>query len=70
MFNFPVILKAQPEGGFVVHFPDVPEAITQGEDKKKRCSTLWTHSKRHCPSTSIPVCHCQSLPRQNAGKER
>jgi len=33
MFDYPVILEAQPEGGFVVTFPDVPEAITQGEDK-------------------------------------
>lgn len=33
MFDYPVILEAQPEGGFVVTFPDVPEAITQGEDQ-------------------------------------
>ena len=33
MFNYPVILDPQPEGGFVVTFPDVPEAITQGEDE-------------------------------------
>jgi antitoxin HicB len=33
MFDFPVILSPQPEGGFVVTFPDVPEAITQGEDE-------------------------------------
>src|SRR3990167_4499557 len=33
MFDFPVILEAQPEGGFVVTFQDVPEAITQGEDE-------------------------------------
>jgi antitoxin HicB len=32
MFDYPVILEAQPEGGFVVTFPDVAEAITQGED--------------------------------------
>ncbi len=32
MLDYPVILEAQPEGGFVVTFPDVPEAITQGED--------------------------------------
>ncbi|MHB0888428.1 type II toxin-antitoxin system HicB family antitoxin [Acidithiobacillus sp.] len=32
-FDFPVILEPQPEGGFVVTFPDVPEAITQGEDE-------------------------------------
>lgn len=33
MFEYPVILEAQAEGGFVVTFPDVPEAITQGEDE-------------------------------------
>jgi len=33
MFDYPVILETQPEGGFVVTFPDVPEAITQGEDE-------------------------------------
>ena len=32
MFDYPVLLEAQPEGGFVLTFPDVPEAITQGED--------------------------------------
>jgi antitoxin HicB len=32
-FLFPAILTPEPqEGGFVVTFPDVPEAITQGED--------------------------------------
>jgi antitoxin HicB len=34
MFDFPVVLRSQPEGGFVVTFPDVPEAITQGEDRE------------------------------------
>ncbi|MFZ4538669.1 type II toxin-antitoxin system HicB family antitoxin [Propionivibrio sp.] len=33
MFDYPVVLEAQPEGGFVVTFPDIPEAITQGEDE-------------------------------------
>ena len=33
MFDYPVVLLAQPEGGFVVTFPDIPEAITQGEDR-------------------------------------
>ena len=28
----PVRLKAAEEGGYVVTFPDIPEAITQGED--------------------------------------
>lgn len=33
MFEYPVELIAAKEGGFVVTFPDVPEAITQGDDK-------------------------------------
>lgn len=35
MLDYPVVLEAQPEGGFVVTFPDVPEAITQGEDEEE-----------------------------------
>jgi len=35
MFEYPVILEAQAEGGFVVTFPDVPEASTQGEDEEE-----------------------------------
>ena len=35
MLDYPDILDAQPEGGFVVTFPDVPEAITQGEDTEE-----------------------------------
>ena len=35
MLDYPVVLVAQPEGGFVVTFPDVPEAITQGEDEQE-----------------------------------
>lgn len=30
-FVFPVILKPEADGGYVVNFPDVPEAITQGD---------------------------------------
>jgi len=30
--NYPVRLKAAEEGGYIVTFPDIPEAITQGED--------------------------------------
>lgn len=33
MLIYPVHLEPQPEGGFVVTFPDIPEAITQGEDE-------------------------------------
>ena len=33
MFEYPVDLSPAAEGGFVVSFPDVPEALTQGEDR-------------------------------------
>jgi antitoxin HicB len=33
MSRYPVDLTAQKEGGFVVTFPDIPEAITQGEER-------------------------------------
>jgi antitoxin HicB len=32
-FVYPVILTPDPDGGFVVTFPDWPEAITQGENR-------------------------------------
>lgn len=31
--DYPVHLEPAEEGGYVVTFPDVPEAITQGEDR-------------------------------------
>jgi antitoxin HicB len=31
--NYPVRLEPAEEGGFVVSFPDVPEAYTQGDDE-------------------------------------
>jgi antitoxin HicB len=34
MLDYPVILTPAEEGGFIVTFPDVPEAITQGEDEE------------------------------------
>lgn len=30
-FNFPVIFTIEEDGGFVITFPDFPEAISQGE---------------------------------------
>jgi antitoxin HicB len=32
-FAYPVVLSPAAEGGFVVSFQDVPEALTQGEDE-------------------------------------
>lgn len=35
MFSYPVTLTPEEEGGFTVTFPDVPEAITQGESREE-----------------------------------
>lgn len=35
MLSYPARLKKQPEGGYVVKFRDVPEAITQGETREE-----------------------------------
>jgi len=34
-YAYPYELHPQPEGGFTVTFPDVPEAITQGDNEKE-----------------------------------
>ena len=34
-YAYPYELTSQPEGGFTVTFPDVPEAITQGDNEKE-----------------------------------
>jgi len=31
--QYAAVLEAQPEGGFTVAFPDLPEAITEGDDR-------------------------------------
>lgn len=35
MWSYPVELEPAEEGGFVVRFPDVPGAITEGEDREE-----------------------------------
>ena len=34
-YAYPYEISPQPEGGFTITFPDVPEAITQGETKEE-----------------------------------
>ncbi len=64
MFEYPIVLAAQPEGGFVVTFPDVPEAITQGEDREEAllyavdaleaALTFYVDDRRPLPVPSKP----------------
>lgn len=34
-FNYPVILEPEADGGYVVSFPDIPEALTSGANRKE-----------------------------------
>jgi antitoxin HicB len=62
--RYPVQLEPQEEGGFVVTFPDIPEAITQGEDTedalKRAADALETalefyfEARRPVPAPSRP----------------
>lgn len=38
IFTYPIELTKQQEGGYLVTFPDLPEAITQGETKEEATS--------------------------------
>ncbi|MCX8521610.1 MAG: type II toxin-antitoxin system HicB family antitoxin [Rhodoferax sp.] len=33
--KYAAVLEAQPEGGFTVTFPDIPEAITEGDTREE-----------------------------------
>lgn len=39
MLTYPVHLEPAEEGGFVVTFPDIPEAITEGDDEAE--ALVW-----------------------------
>lgn len=38
-FMYRALLSPDPDGGFVVSFPDVPEALTQGDDEQDALSS-------------------------------
>ena len=62
--NYPAYLAAAKEGGFVISFPDVPEAHTQGEDKAEAllraadaletALSFYTDAGRDLPRASKP----------------
>lgn len=62
--HYPVILEPADEGGFVVSFPDVPEAITQGDTREAALSNavdaletaldFYIDDKRPLPQPSSP----------------
>ena len=51
-YAFPYELLPQPEGGFTATFPDVPEAITQG-DNADGSSERWRRMRPESPLSPV-----------------
>jgi antitoxin HicB len=65
LYAYPFEMEPQPEGGFTVTFPDVPEAITEGdtadearsraEDALVTALSFYTDDGKPLPAPSAPV---------------
>jgi predicted RNase H-like HicB family nuclease len=69
-YAYPYELLPQPEGGFTVSFPDVPEAITQGDNEQEAVTmaedalvTALSFYTERVPSTRNEPNRCRALPR-------
>jgi antitoxin HicB len=64
-YAYPFAMSAQPEGGFTVTFPDVPEALTEGdseaeareraEDALVTALSFYTDDGRSLPAASAAL---------------
>lgn len=66
-YAYPYELSAQPEGGFTVTFPDVSEAITQGETEQE--ATVMAEGAL-VAALSFYTDHNEPLPRPSAARGR
>ena len=65
LYAYPCELTLEEEGGFVVTFPDVPEAITGGDDRAEALTMAedalatalagYVHGKRDIPAPGEPA---------------
>ena len=62
-FAYPVVLEKAPEGGFVVKFPDVPEALTQGDDKEEALTRAADAAERMPPEDCMMLRRTSRLAR-------
>jgi len=67
MLEYPVDLSPAEEGGFVVTFPDVPEAITQGDTRDE---ALLAAKDALETALSMYVDNRRDLPRPGAARGR
>lgn len=61
-YAFPYHLESQPEGGFTVTFPDVPEPISQGDTREEAATMAedavvtalsFLHGRRPRPASAF-----------------
>src|SRR5712672_1818182 len=68
-YAYPYELAAQPEGGFTVTFPDLPEAITQGEDEDEDEAAAMAEDAL-VTALSFYTDNAERLPRPSATRGR
>jgi len=66
-YAYPYELAAQPEGGFTVTFPDLPEAVTQGEDEDEAAAMA---EDALVTALSFYTDNAERLPRPSATRGR
>jgi antitoxin HicB len=66
-YAYPYDLLPQPEGGFTVTFPDVPEAITQGDSKEEAAAMA---EDALVSALSFYTDHAEPLPRPSSARGR
>lgn len=66
-YAYPYELLPQPEGGFTVTFPDVPEAITEGETTAEAATMA---EDALVTALSFYTDHAESLPRPSPARGR
>jgi len=66
-YAYPYELLPQPEGGFTVTFPDVPEAITQGDNDKEAAAMA---EDALVTALSFYTDHAEQLPRPSPADGR
>jgi antitoxin HicB len=66
-YAYPYALVPQPEGGFTVTFPDVPEAITQGDTEAEAAAMA---QDALVTALSFYTDRAEALPRPSAARGR
>jgi antitoxin HicB len=66
-YAYPYDLLPQPEGGFTVTFPDVPEAITQGDSTEEAAAMA---EDALVSALSFYTDHAEPLPRPSSARGR